>query len=87
MNNLKILLAIFLLNLITFIFYGLDKAYAKKHKRRIKESHLILMGLLGGGIGGLLAMKVFKHKSKKLYFYLFNFLGIIFLVFFILFAL
>ena len=53
-----------LVNLIAFIMYGVDKKKAIKHKWRIPEHDLILVALLGGSIGAILGMKVFRHKTK-----------------------
>ena len=52
------------LNLLGFFFMHLDKERAKSGKWRIKESTLITIALLGGSIGSLLGMKVFRHKTK-----------------------
>lgn len=54
-----------LVNLATFILYGLDKSYAKKGARRIPEKTLLLWAFLGGSIGAFLGMKVFHHKTLK----------------------
>lgn len=51
-------------NLIAFIMYGVDKKKSIKHKWRIPEHDLILVAVLGGSIGALLGMKVFRHKTK-----------------------
>ncbi len=53
------------INLITFITYGVDKNKAKRHVWRIPERVLILLAVLGGSIGALLGMRVFHHKTKK----------------------
>ncbi|MBE5964891.1 MAG: DUF1294 domain-containing protein [Lachnospira sp.] len=56
------------INLIAFAIMGLDKNYAAKGKWRIPEKTLFLPVLLGGGIGGVLGMRVFRHKTKHWYF-------------------
>jgi len=61
-NIVIIVLAIW--NLVTFLVMGLDKYKAKKHKRRIPEKTLFAMSFLFGGIGVLLGMGVFHHKTK-----------------------
>ena len=53
-----------LINLAAFLIYGLDKWKAKKGRWRISEISLISLALLGGSIGALLAIKVFKHKTR-----------------------
>ena len=44
------------------------------------------MGLIGGGIGGLIAQRVFHHKTRKRKFYIFAFGVIVDLLLFIKFA-
>ena len=55
-------------NLWAFALMGIDKRRAKKDLWRIKERTLFLPVLLGGGVGGILGMKVFRHKTKHWYF-------------------
>ena len=57
-----------LINLLTFVFYGVDKRRAQKGAWRISEKTLLLLPLLGGSIGGILGMRVFRHKTKHWYF-------------------
>jgi uncharacterized membrane protein YsdA (DUF1294 family) len=52
------------LNLISFILYGADKAKAKKGSWRIKESTLLIASLLGA-FGAWIGMNVFRHKTQK----------------------
>ena len=63
-------LGIYLLavNLWAFALMGIDKCRAKKDLWRIKERTLFLPVLLGGGVGGILGMKMFHHKTKHWYF-------------------
>ena len=63
-------LGIYLLivNLWAFALMGIDKRRAKKDLWRVKETALFLPVLLGGGVGGILGMKVFHHKTKHWYF-------------------
>lgn len=58
------------INLMTLIAYGMDKQKAKKNKWRIPEKTLLLLAAIGGSIGALLGMYVFKHKTKHLKFIL-----------------
>ena len=60
---------------ITFILYGVDKRRSKRDKWRIPERVLIGFSLLGGGIGGWLGMKLFRHKTRHWYFHVINILG------------
>ena len=58
------LLLLVAVNLVSFTLYGLDKLKAKKGLWRIRESTLLLVALLGGSLGALLGMEVFRHKTK-----------------------
>lgn len=53
------------INIITFLAMGLDKWKAKRGSWRIQEATLFTLVLFGGGIGGILGMIVFHHKTKK----------------------
>ena len=60
-----ILLAVLLLvNVLAFALYGIDKLKAKKGAWRIPESTLLLVAFLGGSLGALLGMELFRHKTK-----------------------
>lgn len=62
---------IFVINLITFLAYGLDKMKAKRGWWRISEKALLTSAFVMGGIGAFLGMKVFHHKTKHWYFAVF----------------
>ena len=51
-------------SLILFIAMGLDKLRAKRGAWRIPERTLFWLAALGGGIGGVIGMSVFHHKTK-----------------------
>lgn len=70
-----------ILNLISFISFGVDKYQAIKHKKRISEFHLITLTIFGGSIGTLLGMIIFKHKIRKQKFIITTLLSIIFHIF------
>ena len=57
-----------LINLIAFAMFGMDKKRAKKGQWRISEKALFLSALLGGSIGAICGMQVFRHKTKHWYF-------------------
>jgi uncharacterized membrane protein YsdA (DUF1294 family) len=53
-------------NVTTFSFYGLDKTFARRRLRtRIPELTLQILALVGGTIGALVGMKIFRHKTVK----------------------
>ena len=64
--KLEYLFAIYLVavNMFAFILYGIDKQKSKKTEWRISERTLIVSALIGGSLGAILAMKVFRHKTK-----------------------
>ena len=53
-----------LMNLVAFIVCGLDKRAARRKKWRIPEKTLFLLAIIGGSTGMLLAMYVFRHKTR-----------------------
>lgn len=55
-------------NLWAFALMGIDKRRAKKDLWRVKEKTLFIPVLLGGGVGGILGMRTFRHKTKHWYF-------------------
>ncbi len=61
----NIVIYIILINIIAFLAMYIDKRKAKKGKRRIPEKTLFILVGLGGGIGGILGMYLFRHKTKK----------------------
>ena len=57
-----------LINLAAFFVYGYDKVLAKrsekrKNVRRVPEKTLLLLAAVGGSLGALLGMKVWRHKT------------------------
>jgi uncharacterized membrane protein YsdA (DUF1294 family) len=52
-----------LVNIVTFIVYGIDKLKARKSLWRIREAALLMLAVLGGSIGAWLGMKVWHHKT------------------------
>lgn len=54
-----------IINLIALFLFYIDKKKAIKDKYRIPERTLIFMAALGGGIGALSGMLIFRHKTKK----------------------
>lgn len=63
-----------ILNVITFLIYGLDKNKAIKKKERISEFALLLLAALSP-FGAILGMICFHHKTKKLKFKILTFLA------------
>ena len=57
------------LNACVFILFACDKNAARKNVKRISERTLIFLALIGP-FGAYGAMKVFRHKTQKIKFYL-----------------
>jgi len=56
------------INLVAFVVYGIDKYQAIKGRWRISEATLLILALVGGALGALLGMFIFRHKTRKLKF-------------------
>ena len=65
------------INIVTFLVYGIDKwrstsgrllptgrKKAKQGSWRISEATLLILAVIGGSIGALLGMKVWRHKTQ-----------------------
>ena len=53
------------INFLTFLIFGIDKWKARRGKWRIPEGTLIWMSIIGGSIGALMGMYLFRHKTQK----------------------
>ncbi len=53
------------INIITFLVWGFDKFRATLQQWRVPEKTLYTIIFLGGGIGALLGMTIFRHKTRK----------------------
>ncbi|RTL13956.1 MAG: DUF1294 domain-containing protein [Flavobacteriaceae bacterium] len=58
------------INSLCFLTFGFDKWQAKNNRRRISEFNLLLLASVGGTIGGIVSMYLFKHKTNKFSFIL-----------------
>jgi uncharacterized membrane protein YsdA (DUF1294 family) len=52
-------------SLASFAAYGFDKRRATTGGRRVPERTLLVLALLGGWPGAILAQRQFRHKTKK----------------------
>ena len=64
----NILIYFICINLIGFFVMWLDKRKAKKGAWRVPEKTLFIITGLGGGIGTIAGMYVFRHKTQKIQF-------------------
>ena len=58
-----IIYILIVINVITFLIYGIDKWKAKQGSWRISEATLLTLAVVGGSIGALLGMQVWHHKT------------------------
>ncbi len=63
-----VFLYLIIINIVTFVTFGLDKRKAKKGKWRISEQALVTLMVIGGAFGGYFGMEKFRHKTQKLKF-------------------
>lgn len=52
------------INLVLFAAMGIDKWKAQHGRWRIPERTLFLLAILGGSMGGILGMRLFRHKTR-----------------------
>jgi len=57
-----------LINIIGIAMMGRDKMTARAGAWRIPEGNLILVALLGGSVGVILGVKLFRHKTRHIKF-------------------
>lgn len=58
----------FIVSLLTFIVYTIDKTKAHNNQWRIPEKTLHLLELFGGWPGALITQRAIRHKNKKMAF-------------------
>ncbi|UYW00916.1 DUF1294 domain-containing protein [Flavobacterium agricola] len=74
-----------LINVFTLTLFGYDKDMAEKGKRRVSEKTLLIFTFLGGTLGALIGMRMYKHKTNKASFqikFLLTFIAQLFVYFF-----
>ena len=63
-----VIIYLILINIITFIIFGVDKSRARSHAWRIPEKRLFFLAVIGGSIGAIAGMYIFRHKTRHWYF-------------------
>ena len=53
-----------IVNIIAFFLMGIDKRKAQTGAWRIPEKTLFLSAILGGGVGAIAGMQLFRHKTR-----------------------
>ena len=57
-----------MINIVSFLMFGVDKKRSVKKKYRISEAFLFLLSIVGGCFGSLFGMFYYHHKNRKLKF-------------------
>ena len=56
------------LSIACFVAYAVDKSAAVTGEWRVSETRLLVLGLLGGWPGAVIAQRVLRHKTRKVAF-------------------
>lgn len=67
-NHQLLLWYLVIINVITLVFFAVDKRRAIENKWRIRIITLLGLAFIGGSLGAIIAMYVFRHKTKIDYF-------------------
>ena len=59
-----VIIYLVIINVVTFLMYGIDKWKARNSKWRIRETALLGLAVLGGSIGAWIGMIVWHHKTR-----------------------
>ena len=68
MTEHPVLLYLIIINAAGFLLMLADKQEARRGAWRIPEATLIWVAILGGSVGSLLGMYLFRHKTRHLKF-------------------
>jgi uncharacterized membrane protein YsdA (DUF1294 family) len=61
----RLLFWLIFVNLLALFLFGFDKYRAKHRQWRIPEGFLFLIALLGGSLGAVIGMDLFRHKTRR----------------------
>ena len=67
---LAVIIYLVIINAAGFVFMFIDKKKAKRRRRRIPEAVLMTISAIGGGVGTLAGMEIFRHKTNHASFYI-----------------
>lgn len=65
-----LLIYLLIINAVSWLFMLADKQKAIRKAWRIPEAALLFLAAVGGSLGALLGMKMFRHKTLHLKFFL-----------------
>lgn len=66
--TLVVLIYLAIMTIVGIVIMKVDKSRAEKNKWRIKEATLFMVSAVGGSLGTLAGMYLFRHKTKHWYF-------------------
>jgi uncharacterized membrane protein YsdA (DUF1294 family) len=52
-------------SLVTLAVYAIDKSAAMARRRRVPERALLVLGVIGGWPGAVVAQQALRHKTQK----------------------
>ena len=61
----NLIIYLIFINIVGFMAMYIDKQKAKRGSWRIPENTLFIITAIGGGVGTIAGMHVFRHKTKK----------------------
>ena len=61
----SLILYITCINLVTFVMFAWDKYTAIKGQWRVPEKTLLMLALVGGSPGAIIAQQRLRHKTRK----------------------
>lgn len=70
LSHLLLTVYLLIVNLAGLIQMRIDKRRAIRQQQRISEMRLFLIAVIGGSVGSLIGMYLFRHKTKHLRFVL-----------------
>lgn len=59
-----LLIYLVVVNVATFVVYGIDKLKARRGRWRVPEATLLTLAAVGGSIGAWCGMRVWRHKTR-----------------------
>lgn len=59
---------LFIMSVLTFAIFGMDKHWATVQSRRVPEALLFTLIVLDGAFGALCGMLFFRHKTRHMSF-------------------
>lgn len=63
-------------NVVVFCLYGIDKYRSMTNQYRISEKTLLISSACLGGLGAVVGMYIWRHKTRKWYFHLVSGIGL-----------